>query len=56
LATLFHAAGASDVIMTMVQGRVLFDGRTVTSQNEAELEPCIRALGKRLRNGRDQPQ
>jgi cytosine/adenosine deaminase-related metal-dependent hydrolase len=56
LATLFHAAGASDVIMTMVQGRVLFDGRTVITQNEAELEPCIRELGVRLRNGRDQPQ
>lgn len=55
LAAVFHAARGSDVILTMVQGRVLFDGRAVTTLNEAELEPRIREVGARLLHGKNQP-
>jgi 5-methylthioadenosine/S-adenosylhomocysteine deaminase len=45
--TLFHAARGSDVVFTMVQGRVLFDGE-VRPLNEAELAPRIQELAERL--------
>lgn len=52
-AALFHAARGTDVILTMVQGRVLFDGRAVTTLNETELARRINALGSRLLEGKN---
>ncbi|MGH7466525.1 MAG: amidohydrolase family protein [Longimicrobiales bacterium] len=51
---LFHAARGSDIVLTMVQGRVLYDGSAVTTLNEAELQTGMTALAHRLRRARAQ--
>ena len=51
---LFHAARGSDVILTMVQGKTLFDGQQVRTLPEAELRTRIVSIGERLRHARAQ--
>ena len=51
---LFHAARGSDVILTMVQGQTLYDGRQVMTLPETELCLQIRVIGERLRQARAQ--
>jgi cytosine/adenosine deaminase-related metal-dependent hydrolase len=52
VSALFHAARGSDVVLTMVQGHVLFDGRTVATLNEPQLKARLNAVGHRLRRAR----
>jgi 5-methylthioadenosine/S-adenosylhomocysteine deaminase len=52
--TLFHAARGTDVVLTMVQGRTLYDGVTVLPLDEPELRPRIAAAAHRLRCAREQ--
>ena len=51
---IFHAARGSDVILTMVQGKTLFDGQQVLTLPEAELRTRIVSIGERLRHARAQ--
>ena len=51
---IFHAARGSDVILTMVQGRILFDGQQVLTLPETELRTRIVSIGERLRHARAQ--
>ena len=51
---LIHAARGSDVRLTTVQGRVVFDGERVQSLNEAEIGQRIDELAVRLRHARDE--
>jgi 5-methylthioadenosine/S-adenosylhomocysteine deaminase len=51
--TLFHAARGSDVVLTMVQGRVLFDGE-VRTLNETDLAIRVREIAERLRCARNE--
>ncbi|HSL71852.1 MAG TPA: amidohydrolase family protein, partial [Longimicrobiales bacterium] len=44
---IFHAARGTDVILSMVQGRVLYDG-TARTLNAAELSDQVRAIAERL--------
>jgi 5-methylthioadenosine/S-adenosylhomocysteine deaminase len=48
VAAVFHSARASDVILTVVAGRVLFRDGAVTSLSESELRPRINDIGERL--------
>jgi cytosine/adenosine deaminase-related metal-dependent hydrolase len=50
---LFHAARGGDVVLTMVQGRVLFDGE-VRTLNETDLATRVRAIAERLRCARNE--
>jgi 5-methylthioadenosine/S-adenosylhomocysteine deaminase len=55
LATLFHAARGSDVVLATVRGRVLFGvGSHVTVDPRALYQP-VQQLADRLRAVRDQP-
>lgn len=49
--TLFHAARGTDVIMTVVRGRVLYRDGVVTSVNEAQLRADLEVAADRLRRG-----
>lgn len=49
LATLFHAARGSDVILTVVAGRVLFAGESVLTLNEQEVRQAIEQCAERMR-------
>jgi len=53
ISTLFQAARGTDVRMTMVQGRVLYDGQTVGSLDEASLRVQIEELALRLLHARE---
>jgi 5-methylthioadenosine/S-adenosylhomocysteine deaminase len=52
---IFHAARGSDVIFTMVQGQLRFDGERVCSLDETSLSALVRAIAQRLRLARDLP-
>jgi cytosine/adenosine deaminase-related metal-dependent hydrolase len=54
VSALFHAARGSDVILTMVQGHVLFDGRTVATLDEPGLKHRLSAVADRLHLSRKQ--
>lgn len=49
--TLFHAARGTDVIMTVVRGRVLYRDGAVTTVNEAQLRADLEVAADRLRRG-----
>ncbi|MGQ0814001.1 MAG: amidohydrolase family protein [Gemmatimonadota bacterium] len=49
LAAVFHAARGSDVLLTAVAGRHLFETGRVTTLDEAELREQVDAIGARLR-------
>jgi cytosine/adenosine deaminase-related metal-dependent hydrolase len=51
----FHAARGTDVILTMVQGQILFDGAHVCSLDEISLRQHVQAIAQRLRTARDLP-
>jgi cytosine/adenosine deaminase-related metal-dependent hydrolase len=50
---LFHAARSSDVVLTMVQGRVLFERGAVLTLNEPELRERVNAVAVRLALARE---
>jgi 5-methylthioadenosine/S-adenosylhomocysteine deaminase len=50
---LFHAARGADVVLTMIQGRVCFDGSRVCTLEETELQQLVRRSAQRLRSVRD---
>ena len=52
VAAIFHSARGSDVILTVVGGRVLFAAGEVTTLPEAELRPQMNAIGDRLSRAR----
>ncbi len=45
---LFHAARGSDVVLTMVQGRICYDGARVVTLDENDLRSRIQAIAARL--------
>lgn len=45
---LFHAARAPDVVLTVIQGRVLYRDRRVLSLDEAALRPRVEEVARRL--------
>lgn len=49
LAALFHAARGCDVVMTVVQGRVLYREGRLATLDPAALEPAVEDAGARLR-------
>lgn len=49
LAALFHAARATDVVLTAVRGRVLYRDGTVLTLDEAELAAAIEDPARRIR-------
>ena len=49
VATLFHSARASDVILTVVRGRTLLEGGVVRTMDETGLGMEIDRLGERIR-------
>jgi len=50
---IFHAARGTDVILTMVQGRVLFDGELKTL-NQNDLATRVVEIAERLRCARNE--
>lgn len=48
LATLFHAARGSDVVLTVVQGRVLYTGGLVQTVDEASARAGVEEAAQRL--------
>lgn len=50
---LFHAARGSDIVLTMVQGRIIYDGHRVLPLAEAELATRMDELSARLLRARD---
>ena len=52
VATLFHAARASDVILTVVGGRVIYAGEQVLTLDEAEVRVAIDRCAERMRDMR----
>lgn len=46
---IFHSARASDVVLTVVEGRTLYDGNAVLTLDEADLSARIDAIGARVR-------
>lgn len=53
LSALFHSARGSDVAMTAVKGRVLFDGEHVRTLDEANLAQRLRSISARLCRAKD---
>ena len=54
LNTIFHAARGSDVALTVVEGRILFDGTHVTTLDESGLREQLRDVAERLRCARSE--
>jgi 5-methylthioadenosine/S-adenosylhomocysteine deaminase len=50
---LFHAARASDVLLTVVQGRVCFSQGRVSTIDESALRPRLLEIAQRLRSARE---
>jgi cytosine/adenosine deaminase-related metal-dependent hydrolase len=53
LTAVFHSARGTDVFMTVVRGRVLFENGRVTTLDENDIATRVDAIGKRLRAVRD---
>lgn len=53
LSALFHSARGSDVAMTAVKGRILFDGERVLTLDETALADRMRSMSERLCAAKD---
>lgn len=51
LAALFHSTRGCDVILTVVQGRVLYDGRRVLTVDEEATRSALDAIARRMGEG-----
>ena len=49
-AAIIFSAASSDVLLTMVAGRVLFDGQKVTTLDETELSNSVALAANKMRS------